>query len=96
MTWSIGLQAAGVSSMKASVSRHSMPTIASLRSSSVNCRRAAEREYSRPAPCGDDMSDTALPRPSTTHDAVPYRAVTTATNDITPCVNNATRYKMNS
>ena len=47
--------------MNASVSRYSMPAIASRSCSCVNVCRAADREYSRPAPCGDEFSDSGLP-----------------------------------
>jgi len=66
MTWSMSLYAAGISSMNAAESRYSMPTIDARRSSIVNVARARFREYSRPAPCGDEFSASALPSPCTT------------------------------
>ena len=71
MTWSMSLYAAGISSMNASVSRYSMPVMASRSCSCVNSRRAADREWLRPAPCGDEFSESASPLPVTTYDAVP-------------------------
>jgi len=49
--------------MNASESLYSMLTMEARRSSLVNCFRAAVRENIRPAPCGDEFSATALPRP---------------------------------
>ncbi len=51
--------------------RHSMPVIASSSSARVNVRRALERLYSRPAPCGEEFSDIRFPLPVTTYDRVP-------------------------
>ena len=57
--------------MNASVSRYSMPTIASRNCARVNVLRAADRECSRLAPCGDEFSESGLPLPSTTYDTIP-------------------------
>ncbi|MDF2492645.1 MAG: hypothetical protein K0Q58_1223 [Microbacterium sp.] len=57
--------------MKAGVSRYSIPVMASRSCSCVNRFRAADRENSRPAPWGDELSDGGKPLPSTTYDAVP-------------------------
>ena len=46
--------------------RHSMPAIAASSCARVNVLRAAERLYSRPAPCGEEFSDSRLPLPVTT------------------------------
>ena len=43
-----------------------MPRMAVFSSASVNVFRAALREYSRPAPCGEELRDTGFPSPSTT------------------------------
>ena len=42
------------------------PAMAVRRSATENALRAAVREYSRPAPCGEEFSDMRLPSPSTT------------------------------
>ena len=51
--------------------RHSMPCMAASSSARLNTLRAADRLYSRPAPCGEEFSDSRLPFPVTTYDRVP-------------------------
>src|ERR1035441_8085151 len=71
ITWSIGLYAPGISSRNASERPHSMPSMAASSCSRVNVSRATRRLKFRPAPCGEELSDSLFPSPSTTYDAVP-------------------------
>ncbi len=66
MTTSTSLYAAGISSRNASVSRNSIPAMASRSWSCVKVFRAAVREYARPAPWGELCSDSGSPLPDTT------------------------------
>ena len=66
MTRSMGLYAAGISSRKASLCRHSMPVIDSSSCARVNVLRALRPRVRPAAPCGEEFSDSGLPRPLTT------------------------------